>query len=120
MKQKPRTSVIRIRVLPEERSAIDAAALLVGLGPCSFARMATVKAAGRKPMPAGRRKADLHAVALAKWTGELGRVGSLLNQLCKAHHVGFDIDPVDVTQVRDELAALRMAVLAFNADESQS
>jgi hypothetical protein len=115
--KKNRTSAMRIRLTPEEREKIEAAALVLALGPSSFARMATVKAAGGKAYAAPRRKADAHSIALAAWTGQLAGVGKTVDELAKTRDAGFDVSQIDVTAIREELSALREAVLAYNSKD---
>lgn len=109
--KKTRTSALRIRLTPTEHGAVEAAGLAVGLGICSFARMATCRAAGLKAYPAPRRKPNADAIALGKWTTELTRISGLLNQLAESRDAGFDIDPTLIEDVRLELGKLRQAVL---------
>jgi hypothetical protein len=116
MKQN-RTSAIRIRVTPQEREKIEKAALVLALGPSSFARMVTVKAAGGKAYAAPRRKADAHSIALAAWTSQLGQIGKAVDELVKTRDSGFDVSQMDVTEIREELSALREAVLAYNSND---
>jgi hypothetical protein len=106
-----RTSALRVKLTPDEHAAVTAAGLKRGLGICSFARMTVVAAAGLQPSPAPRRKATADEKALARWTAELGVIGNLLNQLARTRNSGFDVDPVDVAEVRLELTKLREAVL---------
>lgn len=112
-----RSSALRVRLTEEEHAAITAAAAAVGLGICSFARMVVVKAAGRNPAPAPRRP-DEHAIMLARWTGQLGKVGALVNQLARDHNVGFDVSGLDVEEVRKELRQLREAILKYHGPDS--
>jgi hypothetical protein len=113
-----RTDAVRIRLTPEERAAIATAGEAVGLGLCSFARMAAVKAAGRKPAKPPRKKPDGHQRALAQWTEQLGRIGNNLNQCARALNGGGSCEPSVLAEIRTELQALREAVLAYNsADE---
>jgi hypothetical protein len=115
-----RTSVLKIRLTPAERAGLGAAAQVCGLGPSSFARMSVVKAACLKPAPPPRRIPDAHAVALAKWTGQLGRVGALLNQLARSHNAGFEVSGIEIAEVRQELIKLREAVLAYNYTDASA
>lgn len=112
-----RSSALRVRLTDEEHAAITAAARSVGLGICSFARMVVVKAVGRNPAPAPR-KPDEHAIMLARWTGQLGKIGALVNQLARDHNVGFDVSGLDVEEVRKELRQLREAILKFHGPDS--
>ncbi|MDA9530039.1 plasmid mobilization protein [Bradyrhizobium sp. CCBAU 25338] len=118
MKKAKRSSVVRVRLTDEEHAAILAAATSAGLGICSYTRMVVVKAVGRTPAPAPRRP-DEHAIALARWTGQLGKIGNSLNQLARDHNVGFDVWGLDVEEVRKELRELREAVLNFHRPESR-
>ncbi len=109
-----RTAVIRIRVTADERAAIIAAAEAIGLGPCSYARMTTVKAAGRKPAKPPRRKPDAYAHALASWTAQLGWVGNNLNQCARVLNGGGSIEPPALAAIQAELQQLREIILAFD------
>ena len=109
---------MRIRLTPEERVKIDAAALSLALGPSSFARMVTVKAAGGKAYASPRHKADAYAMALAGWMGQLARIGDTVNELVKVRDAGFDVSQIDAGEIRDALSALREAVLAFNPKDN--
>jgi hypothetical protein len=117
MKKQPRTTALRVRLSPDEHAAITVAATSKGLGICSFARMVVVRAAGLDPKPAPRRP-DSHAIALAQWTGQLGRIGALANQLARNHNVGFDVTGLDVEEVRNELRKLRDTILKFHGPDS--
>jgi hypothetical protein len=111
-----RTSVVRIRVTAEERDAIIDAAEAIGLGLCSFARMATVKAAGRKPTKPPRRKPNIYVRALAGWTAQLGWLGNNLNQCTRVLNGGGSVDPDVLAGIRAELAQLREVIVAFDRE----
>lgn len=115
MPKKPRTKVLRIRVSADERLAIERAGDAVGLGPSTFSRMAAIRAAGLKPAPPPRRRPDEHAVALARWTGELNRIGVNMNQVARDHNSGVGVDPALVEDLRSELRQLRETILTFHA-----
>jgi hypothetical protein len=110
----PRTSILKFRLAEEERSAVIAAGVDLGLGPSSFARMATLKAAGRKPAAPPRRKPTVHAQALAQWTAALGRIGNNLNQCARILNSGGSVEPAALAGIRAELQQLREIVLAFD------
>jgi hypothetical protein len=97
-----KTSTTTIRLTPEERADLAAAAEAQGVGPSSFARLATLRAIGRRPAHALKRR-DPHAIERARILGELGRIGNNVNQLARHAHRGGLVDP-------DELQALRAAV----------
>jgi len=110
-----RTENVRIRLTPDERAAVVAAGAALGLGLSSFARMAVVKASGRKPAKPPRRKPDEHQRALAQWTAELARVGNNLNQAARALNKGHSPELSVLATIRAELQALRETVLAFDS-----
>ena len=98
----------------DERAAIAAAAQAIGLGPCSFARMSAVKAAGRKPAKPPRRKPDAYVQALAAWTAQLGWLGNNLNQCARILNSGGSVEPAALAGIRAELQQLRAIILAFD------
>lgn len=106
-----RTSALRIRVSATERAAIETAAAAAGLGPCSFARMASIRAAGRKPAKAPRPKPTALQCELAQWTGALGKVGNLLNQVARATNSNLGVSPTALSEIRDEIQKLRQIVI---------
>jgi hypothetical protein len=110
-----RTANVRIRLTPDERAAVIAAGAALGLGLSSFARMAAVKAAGRKPAKPPRRKPDGYQRALAQWTAQLGRIGNLLNQATRALNTGDSPELPILAAIRAELQALREIVLSFDS-----
>lgn len=107
-----KTTTTTLRLTPEERAALDAAAAAAGIGPSSFARQATLAAAGR-PATSVRRRRDAIASALAPVLGELGRHGSLLNQLTRHAHVGGRVDPGQLKALQGEIEQLTHAVLSL-------
>lgn len=121
-KKERRTEAVRVRLTPIERDALNATAKAAGVGPCTYARVVVVTAVGETPTPAPRRLRKPNAAArhLAKWIGELGRVGNNLNQLARNANAGFDVDPAVVAEARDELRRLREAILALRDGEAKS
>lgn len=111
-----RGKTLRIRISDQEREAIDRAASASALGPSTFARMATVQAAGRKPAPPPRRRPDSHSVALGRWTGELSRIGGNLNQLAHAANTGSQVDAAALEALRVVILELRETVLKFHTE----
>lgn len=107
-----KTTTTTLRLSPDERAAVIAAAEAAGLGPSSFARLATLRAAGRTATP-GRKRRDAVAAALAPVLGELGRQGGLLNQLARYAHTGGRVDADRLDALRSEVERLTRAVLAL-------
>lgn len=112
-----RTSALRVRLTADEHRAISAVAADAGLGICSYARMVVVRAAGMKPTKPPRRKPGEDAKILARFLGQLGAIGGNINQLARANNQGFDVDPVALGEVRDELKKLREALLTLFAEQ---
>jgi len=108
-----RTSAVNIRLTDQERSSLEHAARLIGIGPSSFARMTVVQALGLTPAPAPppKRQSNKEARELTKFLGELARVGSNINQIARALNGGWDCDPDDLRRAAAELTKLRAAVL---------
>lgn len=102
------TTTLRLSV--DERAALDRAAESAGLGPSAFARLAVVRAAGARPSPVRKRRSDV-ARQIAGVLGELGRIGSNINQLSR--HANRTGDVGDLAQIRAELERATRAVLAL-------
>lgn len=107
-----KTTTTTLRLSPDERAAVIAAAEAAGVGPSSFARLATLQAAGR-PLSPARKRRNAMAAALAPVLGQLGRHGSLLNQLTRHAHSGGKVDPDRLEALRAETERLTRAVLAL-------
>jgi hypothetical protein len=103
-----------LRLSPGERAAVARAARSCGDTPGGYIRWAALTAAGR---PAGRRRAerDLLAQETAKAVGQLGRIGSLINQVARVANGSGRIAAPDAAyayeRVSRELAATRLALL---------
>ena len=110
-----RTSALRVRLSVEERRLIETAAQVLNQGLCSFARVATIKAAGGIPTPPPKRPRDDLARALAGWTGQLARIGNLVNQIARAANVGAAVPTEFHDTIIHELRALRRAMLMIEA-----
>jgi hypothetical protein len=112
-----RTRALRIRLTGDEHRAISAVAAAEGLGICSWSRMVVVRAVGRKASKPPRRTPGEDAKVLASFLGQLGKIGSNINQLAHDHNQGFDVDPVILRDIRDELSNLRAAVLKLAGEQ---
>lgn len=107
------TSTTTIRLTSDERAAVVAAAEAVGLGPSSFARFATVQAAGRIP-PTVRKRHDTTAKTIAPFLGELGRIGSNINQIARVANSTGDLAALSAAEdFRADLERLTVAVLSL-------
>lgn len=109
-----KTTTTTFRMTPEERSALVQVAEAQGLGPSSFARKATLEAAGRA-ISVRKRKDALDAV-MSPVLGQLGKNGNLLNQLARHAHVGGRVDPHAFHALQAETERLINAVLSLKHD----
>jgi hypothetical protein len=114
--------VLRIRVTPEERRALDVAAKRAGVGPCSFARVAVMAALQLQPTPppTRRRQPTEAARSLSKFLGELGRIASNLNQCARHANSGLGVDHTIIEEVKSELCRLREAIIATGKSDGSS
>jgi hypothetical protein len=99
--KRARTQHLTIRLTPDERATIDGAADRAGLTPGSYARQVLLGA----PAPRQVRRPPVERRELARLLGELGHVGSNLNQIAKAANSG---DGVDVRAIEWTLGALHV------------
>lgn len=100
-----------IRLTPADHAVLAAAAEASGVGPSTFARLATIEAAGGL-RPEIRRKPDAVRQDLARVLGELGRIGSNVNQVARvANATGEVASIVAVHGLREQLEELTRAVL---------
>lgn len=99
-----------LRLDADEREALRRAAEAAGVGPSTFARLATLRAAGRKAEPPHRR--DPKAVERAPILGELGRWGSNLNQLSRHAHQGGRVDAAALDELTAAVEILTKEIMA--------
>jgi uncharacterized protein (DUF1778 family) len=102
-----RTAHLTIRLAPEERAAIDDAAARAGLTSGSYARQVVLGA----PPPRQVRRPPVEKKELASLLGQLGRVGSNLNQIARAANSEEQIDVIDLAADLKGLALVRDAIL---------
>jgi hypothetical protein len=102
-----RSKHLTIRLSPDERGSIDQAADRSGLTPGSYARQVLLGA----PAPRQVRRPPIERRELARLLGELGHVGSNLNQIARLGNVGEDIDVAELATVLADLATVREAIL---------
>lgn len=110
--KKFRTKTTTIRLTREEVKAVHAAAGAQGMGPSTFARLATLRAAGRAAPPGRRKRTDL-AISLADALGSLNRMGISLDQLARQAKEGQIVSAADFHELRLAIEQLTRAVLVL-------
>lgn len=106
------TKLMTFRLTPDDHAAIVAAAADRGIGPTTFARQAAFRAAGLGRPAYERRGPDPVAALLAKAIGELGRIGSNVNQVARVANSRGDVDVRVFADAMADLRALRTDMLA--------
>ena len=102
-----RTKHLTIRLSPEERAAIDQVADRSGLTPGSYARQVVLGA----PAPRQVRRPPVERRELARLLGEIGHIGSNINQISRICNIRDDIDAARLDAELAELAVVRLAIL---------
>jgi len=101
--KRERAKVLQVRLSPEERAKVAAAASASGLSLSGYARETLLG----EPTPRTQRAAPTpEAKALARLIGQLGMIGSNLNQLAKLGNQG---QPLPQLELSATLAAVRLA-----------
>ncbi len=103
-----RKRMLGVRVTDSEMVEIEAMADRAGLTPASYARSVLLSA----PAPRARRRPTIEAETVGRLLGELGKVGSNLNQI--AHHLNAgraEIPPAALEAALRDVAVLRTACM---------
>ena len=106
--RRERKRIIGVRVTDDEMAEITAEAERSGLTVASDARSVLLSA----PAPRARRRPSIEAEALGRLLGDLGKVGSNLNQI--AHHMNAgrnEVSPAAMEAALSEVADIRAAIL---------
>ncbi|WP_306149772.1 MULTISPECIES: plasmid mobilization relaxosome protein MobC [unclassified Roseibium] len=104
-----RTATVSTRLLPAERQAMDRAAEAAGLAIATWARETLLKASGAPVPPRKAARTDL-ARAVGRWTGQIGQIGNLLNQLTRYAHHGGLVDPRSLQELTASVRELHTTV----------
>ena len=91
----------------DELAQLEAAASKAGLTKASYQRVQTIA----KPKTRSVRTAPIEKELLAKVLGQLGKIGSNLNQIAHAANLGRS-ENVEVSEATKELRALLPAILS--------
>jgi len=106
--KRQRSSVLHVRLTPAEHSHIVGHAERSGLTAASYARQVLLAA----PPPRQVRRPPIERQELSRLLGEIGRVGSNLNQLAHAANAGVPSDRSALRRVLESLADVRVAILS--------
>lgn len=99
----PRSQVVHIRCTPASHAAYMAAAAQAGLSLGAYFRAL----ADSTPGPRAVRRPPVERAELARLLGELGKLGSNVNQIARAVNTTGDLPATD------DLAAARLAIEAM-------
>ncbi len=105
--KRARTSHLTIRLTPDERTTIDDAADRAGLTTGSYARQAVMCA----PVPRQVRRPPVERKELARLLGEVGKIGSNLNQLARATNAGVLVYECEIDGALAGLREVREAIM---------
>jgi hypothetical protein len=105
--KRQRTELAMVRLTPAEKTAVEDAADKAGLSVASYSRLQMLGA----PPPRGARRPPVEKQMLAKVLGQLGKIGSNLNQVARSANMGED----DLAETRQALSEVRLATLAVLA-----
>ena len=99
--ERQRTAQFRLRLMPQEKEALEAAAARAELDVAAYIRRQTIGQPGPRTRP---RRLNFDMAELAKFRGELGYIGNNLNQLTRAVNMG------DLDRPEDLDRALRITI----------
>lgn len=102
-----RKAHLTIRLSPEERALLDEAAGKAGLTTGSYARERALGA----PAPRAVRRAPVERKELVRLLGELGKIGSNLNQIAKSLNTGVLVYETEVAAAQQAVVEMRDAVM---------
>lgn len=119
-KRQRNTGAVLVRLLPDERAAVEEKAREVGLSLASFLRACGLGTPG----PRAKRSAPVNAEALARATAALNKVGSNLNQIAHGLNAGgFSLTAQEcfaaLAETRAAAAAIRDIVRRKDNDQQR-
>ena len=106
--QRQRQEALRIRLTPAEHATIEAAADRAGLSLAGYARSVLLAA---EP-PRQSRRPPANKAELAVILGQLGKIGSNVNQIARVLNSGGDLDPPELATALAEIDAMHAAIMA--------
>jgi hypothetical protein len=104
----PKSKSFPIRFTPQQFEQLDATAREAGMSVGAFARAVLMGSPG----PRAVRKPPVQKAELARLLGELGKVGSNVNQIARAFNQHQDSPSLrELTEIKGELVAMRVAIM---------
>jgi hypothetical protein len=103
-----RKRLIHLRCTDHERTAIKAVADDAGFSVSAFLRLLALGDAG----PRAVRRPPIERAELARVLGELGKIGSNINQIAKAIHTTANLPSwSELAEIRADIARMRATLL---------
>jgi hypothetical protein len=106
--QRRRRRVKSVRFSPEELARLEADAARAGLTVGSYVRFVVLQA----PVPRQARRPPVERELLSKALGELGKVGSNVNQIAKHLNSGRSVPDFDIAAALAELHVAKDELMA--------
>ncbi len=104
--KRQRTELIATRWTPEERAELEARAERAGVSVAAYLRQQALGGSG----PRARRRPHADAAALLQLLGQVGRIGSNINQLAHAANAGGWPSAAAMNEAAQDVAAMRAAI----------
>jgi hypothetical protein len=112
----PRERLIHLRCTDHERAAIKAVAEEAGFSVGALLRLLALGDAG----PRAVRRPPAERAELVRILGELGKIGSNVNQIAKAIHTTRNLPSwSELAEIKADIATLRAAVLKALGHDNQ-
>ena len=102
-----RTPPFSMRLSDDERTEIERRASIAGLSIAGYCKSVILN----KPPPRKSRRASIDQIELSRLLGELGRVGSNLNQIARQLNMGASVEVPEVQEALNDLAETRAAIM---------
>ncbi len=105
--KRQRNKVLQVRLTDAEFAQIEAMADRAELTPASLARLILLDA----PAPRAKRRPAVNTAQVAKMLGELGKVGSNLNQLTHKANAGLPVSIATLETALRDVSEIRTACM---------
>lgn len=109
--KRKRGTSIGVRMTPEERAEVDRRADAAGLSVAAYLRACALGDAG----PRATRKPPVAKQEMVRILGQLGKIGSNLNQLARAVNMG-----ADPNGLADDIKAAVVAIIEIHTDATRA